>query len=75
LKVGRLQERMQRCLSSQSDLVTQPADGIIFTPYWATAARGLSLAKDANIPVILTDSYPDGAVTGTRSREAGNFRI
>jgi ABC-type sugar transport system substrate-binding protein len=26
---------------------------------WATAARGLSLAKDANIPVILTDSYPD----------------
>ncbi|HEY6520948.1 MAG TPA: substrate-binding domain-containing protein, partial [Roseiarcus sp.] len=24
-----------------------------------TAARGLTLAKDANIPVILTDSYPD----------------
>lgn len=46
-------------VKSLEDLVARPADGIIFTPYWATAARGLSLAKDANIPVILTDSYPD----------------
>ncbi len=46
-------------VKSLEDLVAQPADGIIFTPYWATAARGLTLAKDANIPVILTDSYPD----------------
>lgn len=41
------------------DLVAQDVDGIIFTPYWATAARGLTLAKDADIPVILTDSYAD----------------
>jgi len=46
-------------VKSLEDLVARPADGIIFTPYWATAARGLTLAHDANIPVILTDSYPD----------------
>ena len=45
-------------VKSLEDLVARPVDGIIFTPYWATAARGLTLAKDANIPVILTDSYP-----------------
>lgn len=41
------------------DLVAQGVDGIIFTPYWATAVPGLTMAKDANIPVILTDSYAD----------------
>jgi ABC-type sugar transport system substrate-binding protein len=45
-------------VKSLEDLVARPADGIIFTPYWATAARGLTLARDANIPVVLTDSYP-----------------
>ena len=45
-------------IKSLEDLVARPVDGIIFTPYWATAARGLTLAKDANIPVVLTDSYP-----------------
>lgn len=48
-------------VKSLEDLVAQPADGIVFTPYWATAAKGLSLAKEADIPVILTDSYPDFA--------------
>ena len=43
---------------SLEDLVARPVDGIIFTPYWDTAARGLTLARQANIPVILTDSYP-----------------
>lgn len=46
-------------VKSLEDLVARPADGIIFTPYWATATRGLTLAKDASIPVILTDTYPD----------------
>jgi ABC-type sugar transport system substrate-binding protein len=46
-------------IKSLEDLVAQHVNGIIFTPYWATAARGLTLAKEANIPVILTDSYPD----------------
>lgn len=41
------------------DLVAQGVDGIIYTPYWATAVPGLTLAKDANIPVILTDSYAE----------------
>jgi ABC-type sugar transport system substrate-binding protein len=41
------------------DLVARGVNGIIFTPYWATAARGLTLAKEANIPVILTDTYAD----------------
>jgi ABC-type sugar transport system substrate-binding protein len=46
-------------VKSLEDLTAQNVNGIIFTPYWATAARGLTLAKQANIPVILTDSYPD----------------
>jgi ABC-type sugar transport system substrate-binding protein len=46
-------------IKSLEDLVAQHVNGIIFTPYWATAARGLTLTKEANIPVILTDSYPD----------------
>lgn len=41
------------------DLVAQGVDGIIYTPYWATAVPGLTMAKDANIPVILTDSYAE----------------
>jgi ABC-type sugar transport system substrate-binding protein len=48
-----------RMLSSLEDLVAQKVDGIIFTPYWSTAVAGLTLAKNANIPVVLTDSYPD----------------
>jgi ABC-type sugar transport system substrate-binding protein len=43
------------------DLVAQGVDGIIYTPYWATAVPGLTLAKDAGIPVILTDSYAEFA--------------
>jgi ABC-type sugar transport system substrate-binding protein len=46
-------------IKSLEDLVAQHVNGIIFTPYWATGARGLTLAKEANIPVIITDSYPD----------------
>jgi ABC-type sugar transport system substrate-binding protein len=46
-------------VKSLEDLVAQHVDGIIFTPYWATAARGITLAREAGIPVILTDSYPD----------------
>lgn len=41
------------------DLVAQGVDGIIFTPYWATAVPGLTMAKTADIPVIMTDSYAD----------------
>lgn len=39
------------------DLVARGVDGIIYTPYWATAAPGLTMAKNADIPVILTDTY------------------
>ena len=39
------------------DLVARGVDGIIYTPYWATAAPGLTLAGRADIPVILTDTY------------------
>src|ERR1700750_1275103 len=44
-------------IKSLEDLVAQRVNGIIFTPYWATGARGLTLAKEANIPVVITDSY------------------
>ncbi|MFC0403367.1 substrate-binding domain-containing protein [Paraburkholderia rhizosphaerae] len=48
-----------RMVSSLEDLTAQKVDGIIFTPYWSTAVAGLTLARNAGIPVILTDSYPD----------------
>ncbi len=42
------------------DLVAKKVDGIIFVPYWSTGKQGLTLAKAANIPVILDDTYiPD----------------
>lgn len=46
-------------IRSLEDLVAQGVDGIIYTPYWATAMPGLTLANNANIPVILTDVYAD----------------
>lgn len=39
------------------DLIARGVDGIIYTPYWATAAPGLTMAKNADTPVILTDTY------------------
>ncbi|WP_234187520.1 ABC transporter substrate-binding protein [Shinella sp. NM-101] len=48
-------------IKSLEDLVAQGVDGIIFTPYWATAVPGLTLAAQSNIPVILTDTYADFA--------------
>lgn len=59
LTVLNADNKPDQMVKALEDLVAQGADGIIFTPYWATAARGLTLAKDADIPVILTDSYPD----------------
>ena len=41
------------------DLVAQEVDGIIFTPYWESATRGVSLAHEAGIPVVLTDCFAD----------------
>lgn len=46
-------------ISGLEDLVARGVDGIIYTPYWATAAPGLTLAGRADIPVILTDTYFD----------------
>jgi len=51
--------KSDQMLKGLEDLVARQVNGIIFTPYWATATRGLTLAKDANIPVILTDTYAD----------------
>lgn len=59
LTVLNADNKPDRMLSSLEDLVAQKVDGIIFTPYWSTAAPGLTLAKNAGIPVVLTDSYPD----------------
>jgi ABC-type sugar transport system substrate-binding protein len=48
-----------KMIKSIQDLAARGVNGIIFTPYWSTAARGLTIAKEANIPVALTDTYPD----------------
>ncbi len=41
------------------DLVARGVDGIIFTPYWESARRGATLAKEAGIPFVLTDCFAD----------------
>ena len=46
-----------RMIKSLEDLISRGVDGIIYTPYWATAVPGLTMAKRANIPVVLTDTY------------------
>lgn len=59
LTVLNADNKPDQMIKGLEDLVAQGVDGIIYTPYWATAVPGLTLAKDANIPVILTDSYAD----------------
>ena len=44
--------RPDQMIRSLEDLVAQGVDGIIYTPYWATAAPGLTLARRR---------YPGGA--------------
>jgi len=46
-----------KMIKNLEDLVSRGVDGIIFTPYWATAVPGLTMAKRAKIPVVLTDTY------------------
>src|ERR1700756_4254680 len=53
-------------IKSLEDLVAQHVNGIIFTPYWATGARGLTLAKEANIPGLNPDRLPDFPPQGKR---------
>jgi ABC-type sugar transport system substrate-binding protein len=59
LTVLNADNKPDQMIRSLEDLVAQGVDGIIYTPYWATAVPGLTLARDANIPVILTDTYAD----------------
>lgn len=46
---------------SIEDLVARNVDGIISVGYWATGPSTIKIAQRKNIPVILTDSYPDFA--------------
>jgi ABC-type sugar transport system substrate-binding protein len=39
------------------DLLARGVDGLIHVPYWETGLKTLTLAKEANIPVIFTDVY------------------
>ena len=82
LTVLNADNKPDQMIKSLEDLVAQGVDGIIFTPYWATAVPGLTLANDAGIPVILTDTYADFppqseqfpnyiAFIGPSDREAG----
>ena len=82
LTVLNADNKPDQMIRSLEDLVAQGVDGIIYTPYWATAAPGLMLANDAGIPVILTDTYADFppqseqfpnyiAFVGPSDREAG----
>jgi ABC-type sugar transport system substrate-binding protein len=59
LTVLNADNKPDQMIKSLEDLVAQGVDGIIYTPYWATAVPGLTLANNAGIPVILTDTYAD----------------
>lgn len=41
------------------DLVARKVDGIISVGYWSSAPPTILFAQRANIPVVITDSYPD----------------
>ncbi len=43
------------------DLVARKVDGIISVGYWSSAPPTIAFAQRANIPVVITDSYPDFA--------------
>ena len=43
------------------DLVARKVDGIISVGYWSSARSTIMFAQRANIPVVITDSYPDFA--------------
>jgi ABC-type sugar transport system substrate-binding protein len=53
------QNSPERMIRSIQDLAARKVDGIIFTAYWSVGTRGLSIAKDAGIPVAITDTHPD----------------
>lgn len=43
-----------------NDLVNRKVDGIMWVPYFGLGRKGLTLAKNADIPVLLIDSYEGG---------------
>lgn len=43
-----------------TNLVNQKVDGILWVPYFGLGRKGLTLAKNAGIPVLLIDSYEGG---------------
>jgi ABC-type sugar transport system substrate-binding protein len=53
------QNSPDKMIKSIQNLVARKVDGIVFTAYWSTGTRGLSIAKDAGIPVAITDTHPD----------------
>jgi ABC-type sugar transport system substrate-binding protein len=53
------QNSPERMISSIQDLASRKVDGIIFTAYWSTGTRGLTIAKQAGIPVAIADTHPD----------------
>lgn len=61
LTVLNADNKPDQMIKSLEDLTAQGVDGIIYTPYWATAVPGLIMARNADTPVILTDSYADFA--------------
>ena len=60
------QNSPDKMIKSIQNLVARKVDGIVFTAYWSTGTRGLSIAKDAGIPVAITDTHPDFLPQTTR---------
>ncbi len=52
------------------DLIARKVDGIMSVGYWSSAPPTISFAGRSNIPVVITDSYPDFA---PQSEKAKNY--
>ncbi|WP_284946009.1 ABC transporter substrate-binding protein [Acidisoma cladoniae] len=48
-------------LQFTQDLISRHVDGIISVGYWSSAPATIRFAQRANIPVVITDSYPEFA--------------
>jgi methyl-accepting chemotaxis protein/ABC-type sugar transport system substrate-binding protein len=66
------QERKEIMEKHISDLVDKKVDGILWVPYFELGRKGLTMAKNTGIPVLLIDSYEGGLQP--QSEEFQNYR-
>jgi len=66
------QKNKERMENHLQDLIDQKVDGFLWVPYFGLGRKGLGMAREAGIPVILIDSYESGLQP--QSEEFPNYR-